>query len=141
MQGAVKLDFEYAYKLTQFNTSQGSYFRPVLPVRLCYQNEQIDTDAMVDTGADISMFQLDIARALNIPDDQLRKDKFILAIGTVDAWLFPLHIIVQGTLINCRCAFVDNPKWPNVLGRETIFSKMKFAFRQEARQFYLSFSP
>jgi len=141
MPGNTKLDFEYSYKLNPLKTLQGSTLRPMLPIRLCYQDEQLDINAMVDTGADLSMFQLDIARALKIPDDQLRQDKFILAAGKTDAWLFPLDIVVQGVQINCRCAFIDNPDWPNVLGRDTVFDKMKFAFRQGVRQFYLSFSP
>ena len=141
MTGSIRLDFEHSHKVTEVNTNLGITYRPTLPVRLSYNEAKVDLDVILDSGADISMFQLDVAKILGIPNDLLIANPFELATGQVNGWLFPIDITICERTYSCRCAFIDNSKWLNVLGRETIFEKMKFAFRQGVRQFYFSSSP
>lgn len=110
-------------------------------MRLSYNNRAVDVDALVDTGADFSTFDRKIAKSLDIPDEQLMLDEGSTLRGMVRMWYCPITISFMGRSYECRAAFINNPKWPPVLGRDTIFSRLQFAFRQSIRQFYLSFTP
>lgn len=134
----IRLIFHYAFKLTPFSTSQGTCFRPCLLVKLSYDTNAIELNCMVDTGADFSMFDLVVAEALGIPSKELILDKASVQEGEVPVWFCPITVTVLGISFSCRAAFIKNPKWPPVLGRDTVFSKFQFAFRQSVRQFYAS---
>jgi hypothetical protein len=141
MQTEIRLTFQHLIRFTPVSTQQGTCLRPILPIRLTYGSKSIDVNALIDTGADFSTFDKGIARSLEIPDDQLILDQINTIGGMTKTWYCPLTIIIMGKSFNCRCAFVDNPSWPPVIGRDTIFSRMQFAFRQSLRQFYFSFQP
>ncbi|MBI2907870.1 MAG: hypothetical protein HYX92_09465 [Chloroflexi bacterium] len=134
----IKLVFHHAFKLTPCQTSQGTCFRPLLPVRLSYNASVLDLNCMIDTGADFSMFDYGVAEALGIPVTGLMLDRATTREGEIRAWYCPVTITLLGVSLGCRVAFINNPKWPPVLGRDTVFSKFQFAFRQSVRQFYAS---
>ena len=137
----IKLAFDQTLKLTPLDTTQGRCLRPMLPVRLSYNENSIDLDAMVDTGADFSHFPNYIAQSLGIPEDELIPDTVITLKKGDSAWFCPIGISFLGKTFNCRACFIDNRDFPAVIGRDTIFSRLKFAFRQSIGQFYISLSP
>lgn len=137
----IRLVFDHAQRLTRVSTTQGQALRPILPVRLSYNGNSIDLDAMVDTGADFSTFYKGIAASLGIPDNELIRDEVMTIKQGVQAWYCPIIINFLGRRFDCRACFVDNPEWLPVIGRETIFSRLKFGFRQSVGQFYIAFSP
>lgn len=140
-QPEIRLIFHRSLRFTSVATTQGTCLRPLLPVRLSYNNRAVDVDAIVDTGADFSTFDRKIAKSLDIPDEQLILDEGTTLEGMVRMWYCPITISFMGRSYECRAAFINNPKWLPVLGRDTIFSRLQFAFRQSIRQFYLSFTP
>lgn len=137
----IRLVFNHAQRLTRVSTTQGPVQRPMLSVRLSYNGNSIDIDAMVDTGADFSTFCKGVAASLGIPNDQMILDELTTYQKGVPAWFCPIGIDFLGKHFDCRACFIDNPEWPPVIGRETIFSKLKFGFRQSVNHFYISFSP
>jgi len=44
----------------------GPYRRPIIPVRLTYGNNSINTQALIDSGADFNLFHLSMARNLGL---------------------------------------------------------------------------
>ena len=140
-QSEIRLSFQRSARFTPVKTTQGECLRPILPIRLSYGSKSVDLNAIVDTGADFSTFQMGVAKSLDIPDDQLILDNGTTLSGRTKMWYCPITISLIGKSYECRAAFVDNPDWLNVIGRDTIFSKMQFAFRQSIRQFYLALQP
>ena len=137
----IQLVFDHALNLTLFNTTQGKVLRPMLPVRLTYNGTSIDVDAIVDTGADFPTFYKGVATSLGIPDKQMKSDRATMLKGRVPTWYCPIGIDFLGKHFDCLAGFVDNPEWPAAIGRETIFSILKFAFRESQGQFYISSLP
>lgn len=137
----IQLVFDHAHNLKPFNTTQGKVLRPMLSVRLTYNGNSIDVDAIVDTGADFSTFHKGVATVLGIPDKQMIPDRATMLKGKVPTWYCPIGIDFLGKHFDCLAGFVDNPEWAPAIGRETIFSGLKFAFRQSQGQFYISSSP
>lgn len=141
MMAEIRLVFDHTQRLTRVSTTQGQVLRPMLPVRLTYNGNSIDLDAMVDTGADFTTFYKGLAVSLGIPHEQMMLDNVTTLRQGVPAWFCPIGIDFLGKHFDCRACFVDNPEWLPVIGRETIFSRLKFGFRQSLGQFYISFSP
>lgn len=140
-QSEIRLTFQRSARFTPVRTAQGMCLRPILPIRLSYGGKSVDVNAMVDTGADFSTFDIRVAKSLDIPDDQLMLDSGTTLTGATKMWYCPITISLMGRSYECRAAFVNNPDWLNVIGRDTIFSKMQFAFRQSIRQFYVALQP
>jgi len=44
----------------------GKYKRPIIPVQLSYQDNSVNTPALVDSGADFNLFHIGIADSLGI---------------------------------------------------------------------------
>ena len=133
--------FEQVFKLTAVNTTQGKCYRPLLTIGISYGEKAIDLDAMVDTGADFSTFNRDVAKSLDIPEEQLILDNATTSAGKTPTWYSPITITILGNSYECRAAFIDNPDWPPVIGRDTVFSRTQFAFRQSMNTFYVSAKP
>ncbi len=141
MMAEIRLVFDHALRVTRVNTTQGQVLRPMMQIRLSYNSSSIDLDAMVDTGADFSTFYSGIAASLDIPECEMIPDALIAQKQGVQAWFCPIVIDVLGRRFDCRACFIDNPEWPPVIGRDTVFSRFKFGFRQSVGQFYISSSP
>lgn len=44
----------------------GPYKRPIIPVRLSYEGNSLNTQALIDSGADFNLFHLSIAKDLGL---------------------------------------------------------------------------
>lgn len=145
MMDEIRLFFDTVHKMTPVRIMQGQVLRqvlrPMLLVRLSYDQTALELYAMVDTGADFSTFHRGIATSLGIPDARMIPVKIRTLSQGVGAWFCPIGIDFQGKNFVCPAYFVDNPEWPPVIGRDVIFSRLKFAFRQSVGEFYISFSP
>ncbi len=135
------LTFENIFKLKAVYTNQGMCYRPLLTIRISYGEEAIDLEAMIDTGADFSTFDKGVAKSLHIPEEQLIIDDMTTLKGKTTTWYCPITITFLGHSYQCRAAFIDNPDWPPVIGRDTVFSRAQFAFRQSINRFYVSTKP
>jgi len=65
-----KLKFDYI-KL-------GKYKRPIIPVRLSFESNSVNTPALIDSGADFNLFPMGIAESLGV---KLNLDKPIIFNG------------------------------------------------------------
>jgi hypothetical protein len=141
MMSKISITFDQTHKLKPINTSIGKVWRAILPIRLSYNNSSIDIEAMIDTGADFSTFSKDIAIGLGIPDDQMSKEITDFVSESKDTSYCIIQISLLGRQYDCQACFVENPKIPALIGRDTIFSKLQFAFRQSVHEFYVSLTP
>lgn len=141
----IHLAFHRRYAMEQFILvpTGDICLRPVLLVRLGYGSKLVETDAMIDTGADYSAFPRSVATDLGIPDYELipTPDEWVTSKGSVSAWYCTITITLADCSFDCRVLFLDVPGWDSVIGREPVFSQFKFAFRQSIGEFYISLRP
>ncbi len=119
---------------------------PMLPVRLIGpKGKSVDTFALLDSGADVSMFHGDWARKIGLKVKSGRKGN----IGGIGAGggLYYFHRIflqVGSNTVKCDVAFSDghgDQPTDQLIGREVVFSSMRFALRQAISTTYIGKSP
>ena len=109
----------------------GTVARPIAKVTLKTRSgELFDVTALVDSGADVSMFSPSLARVIGI---QLRRGirrRFQDLGGTIDAYIHPVDLQLGGMRLRARVAFPEI-EIPNILGRLDILSRSSVVFRDE----------
>lgn len=91
----------------------GKVLRPVIPVNLRYKNQVVGYQALVDSGADICLFDAEIGEAMGI-DVKKGIIKTLMGVGGKSSvyYLHTIHIDVGGWEHEIEAGFM-----PNVSGR------------------------
>jgi hypothetical protein len=92
----------------------GGPFRPYLPVRLQNGGQFIDTVGLVDSGADVSFFNLQFAAVLGLALDPTKATTTQGVGGQAQCWEFDIHLTVLGKRFPGRVGFSST--WPPVFG-------------------------
>jgi hypothetical protein len=119
--------------------------RPTVIVRLVYGDSQVDTDAMLDTGAGLCIFDASLASILNIPLTRARRVPILGLDGAVRAArlaLLDLTVLPESAGIRLNqtpVAFLDGVQRTvgNLLGREGFFSAVDLGLSHARRAIYL----
>jgi hypothetical protein len=119
--------------------------RPTVVVRLSYGDSQVDTEAMFDTGASVSIFDaslaslldISLARARHIPVLGLDGKIRAAALVPLDLAVLPVSAGISSQQI--PVAFLDGIERSvgNLLGRDGFFSSVDFALSHARRTIYL----
>ena len=121
------IEFDYRYE-------KGSYY-PIIELILEYKGKKIRTDAIVDSGASISIFKSDIAKVIGINLKDGEKRIFQGASAKLIGYVHHLTMFINGHKIACRVAFSDDLQTSfNLLGRETIFDKFLITFDEKDKK-------
>ena len=111
--------------------------RPLLPVRLRRGSRTLDTFlAIVDSGADVSTFPLDLASRLGIDLDdpgQCRRTRVRGVSGPGDAYSCAVEIEVEGRRFSSHVSFA--PILTAVLGQLDVFWHFRICFDERAEEF------
>lgn len=105
--------------------------RPIIPISLNHKNHTIRYEALIDSGADFSIFPIEIARRLNI---SFKKENIIYFSGLEDNLIegFKSKIILRiGKLeIKTNIVFADLNGKSGILGQNGFFDlfEVKFNF-------------
>jgi hypothetical protein len=123
----------YEFRLDHLGNPQG-VARPMLPVRLIGQRIGPELLALVDSGADRSLFHADIAPLVGIDLDQGRRGAMRGVGGIVDVWSCRIGIEIERRRFEIEANFTDDPgqRGRALLGRLGIFSEFQFGFDQRA---------
>lgn len=117
----------------------GLAYRPVINVTLMNEQRSISVVALIDSGCDCVMVNKDIAEALGITSNPLRK----MRVGGVtglrdDGFKFEIH--VQPTSFDAfltDATFVPNLPFACLLGQKGFFDSFNIRFEKVIRKFYL----
>jgi hypothetical protein len=120
--------------------------RPTVVVRLSYGDSQVDAEAMLDTGASVSIFDASLASLLDISLARARRIPVLGLDGKIRAAaLVPLDLAVLPVSAGIRLgqipvAFLDNIERTvgNLLGREGFFSAVDLGLSHARRTIHLS---
>ena len=102
--------------------------RPVIPIKVKYQNKEVEYLALIDSGADFCMFHAEIGEYLGINIIKGKKLKFFGVTGDKQiAYFHKIKINVGGHDKECYCGFsYELNKMPyGILGQRGFFDTFK----------------
>ena len=117
----------------------GLAYRPVVTVTLSNGQKSIQVVALIDSGCDCVMVNKDIAEALGITSNPLRKMRVGGITGLRDDG-FKFEITVQPPSLNAFVAdatFVPGLPFACLLGQKGFFDSANVRFEKVKRKFYL----
>lgn len=111
-----------------------SYY-PIIPVKIIANGEEVNTSAIVDSGASISIFSGSVARQIGINMEYGEKRIFQGASAKMVGYVHNVKMAIAGMEIECKLAFSDELSTSfNLIGRETIFDKFIITFNEKLRE-------
>lgn len=134
------VDYPLTYAYTLLN---GGIIAPILPVRLISTDglRHQDTTALVDSGADVSVFHAVFARAISIDIEAGREETATGVSGDISIYYHRVQIQVDTEIYDLEVGFTDDLHTPeNLLGRDW-FNQIQLGFRENLREFYLRLEP
>ena len=113
---------------------RSKYF-PIIPVTPLVNSTTFETNAIVDSGATLSLFHAPIARDLGIDVEAGEKHVFQGVSAKLIGYIHNIKMLIAGKEINCKVAFSDELSTSfNLLGRETVFAKFIIIFNEKDRE-------
>ncbi len=109
----------------------GIVARPLARVTLKSRSGKLfDITALVDSGADVSMFSPSVARIMGIDVNRGKRKTFHGLGGRIDAYIHQINLQLGGLRLRARVAFPE-VEIPNILGRLDVLTKSSLLFRDE----------
>lgn len=105
---------------------------PVIPTNLFSGKKKIKTDALIDSGATISVFKDEVAKQLNITIED-GKETFLGGVGgRIKGYIHTLKVEIAGKIFPCPVVFSHEYLVSfNLLGREAFFRQFKIIFEEK----------
>lgn len=116
-----------------YKSPQGDYY-PIVPVILRYGSKKLRTDALIDSGAAISIFQPNVAEFLEtkVTDG---KEIYLGGVGgRIKGYIHQLKFEISDKILTAPVVFsYEYHVSVNLLGRDSVFNKFKIAFEENRR--------
>lgn len=118
-------------------TPDGGFF-PVIPLKLRYQKEVVETFALIDSGATISIFRPEVAEQLGVKIEN-GKEIYLTGVGgRIKDYLHRLKIEVADKKFVCPIIFsYEFTVSFNLLGREKFFKNFVIIFDEKKKEIRL----
>ena len=111
---------------------------PLIPITLIKENVEIDTDALIDSGANISVFREEIAECLEIVIEDGEEILLQGLGGRIVGYIHELKIRVDDEEFPCKVVFSKEfTVGLNILGREGFFEYFQVTFNERGKEVIL----
>jgi predicted aspartyl protease len=107
------------------------FYKPVVPVVFKFKDKSFPYQALIDTGADISIIHAEIAEQLGLKLESGEKFSFAGICGEATGFLHHIDLEIGGHVFkDVPVIFTKdiNSYGFGILGHERLFSKMKLTF-------------
>jgi len=122
-----------------YQSFRGSFY-PIIPVTVIKNNKRLNTSAIVDSGASISIFSSSIGRLTGLDVESGEKRVFQGASAKLVGYIHTVKMVIADKEISCKIAFSDELSTSfNLIGRETVFDRFLITFNEKSRE--LSIEP
>lgn len=137
----VTIAYSHTEAYRRLNTGEPT--RPYIPVRLEHGSEYFDTWALIDSGADITMFHSSWMTVLGLHLASATATEWVQGVGgLVRSWEFDIHLMVAGKRFPARAVFSDGvPMEFGLLGRRDFFHAFQVGFDEAAQRVLLAPRP
>lgn len=110
---------------------EGQFF-PVVPIRLNFKTKIIDSSALIDSGATISVFRPDMAHDLGRKIEN-GKEIYLGGVGgRIKGYIHELKIEIADKKFLCPVVFSREYTVSfNLLGREAVFNQFRIIFEEK----------
>lgn len=116
-----------------YQSLKGKHY-PIVPIILKRGKKQFKTEALVDSGAHLSLFHSEIADYLGIKLEKGKKIFLEGLDGRILAYIHRLNIEIDGYSFPCQIAFSREFFISvNILGREDFFERFKIIFEEKKK--------
>ncbi len=105
--------------------------KPVITVRLIGPKKFQEIEAIIDSGADHSIFDMDFAKNLGLSFTKAKVEPFSgIGKGTIKVFTIPVEIQVVGIdkKVTIPIGFVKSPSFPPLLGLDGFFDNFVIKF-------------
>mgnify|MGYP001586535713 CR=1 FL=1 len=110
---------------------EGQFF-PVIPFRLFFKEQFIDSSALIDSGATISIFRTEVAEGLDVKVEDGQEIYLGGVGGRIKGYLHKLKLEISGKKFLCPIVFSHEYLVSfNLLGREVFFKKFRVVFEEK----------
>ena len=120
--------------LTSFPYQQDAkkHFFPVIPIRFHFSTTTVDSTALIDSGATISVFRAYVAFNLGL-DLENGKEIYLGGVGGhIKGYIHKLKIEIGGRKFLCPIVFSREYLVSfNLLGREAVFKQFRIIFEEK----------
>lgn len=106
---------------------------PLIKVRLSNNEKQIQINALIDSGADASLFHASIARALDIDlKTGIRKEFFGISGHSIEVYVHPVNLQIVGSseILKVNVGFTDSEGVGALLGEADFFENHQIKFER-----------
>jgi len=107
--------------------------RPIIPIRLSAGRRTVGLDALIDSGADSSVFHAQVAEVLGIDMKQGLQQTFFGATGEAASAYFhevQLQVVGLADPIKILAGFTDSPGVGALLGQADFFQRFQVKFER-----------
>ena len=111
---------------------------PMIPIKLSFGKGKIKTEALVDSGANISIFQKNIAEYLGIKIEE-GKSISLQGVGAkIRGYIYQVILEVDRVKFSCKIVFSNKLTTSvNILGREDFFEHFEVTFNEKKKYLIL----
>ena len=118
--------------------TQGDLF-PIIPLEITSKSANIDTSALIDSGAVLSVFRPDIAAQLGITIETGVATLLGGVAGRIKAYIHVVELHVAKKKIKCPVAFSEEYFVSfNLLGRQGFFENFTIMFEEKHKRVVLN---
>lgn len=141
----MRLQYEHSFPFHDLNPPKPP--APILPVRLTGRHgKHADTYALLDSGADGSLFHANWARriGLDLYSGRLGTLEGIKPGEFMDCYIHRIHLTIGSVNVRCDVGFCETMGLDigeQLIGREVVFNTMRFGLRQRVRKVYVGRIP
>ena len=134
---------EYKYLCAYLLNGQPLY-SPVLRISIINGSITFHTDALLDSGTDVTLVSEEVAKFLNIRREDCEKSDPVQGIvgSKADTFLANIKMVVEGfedePPIDMKVTFVTGLKTGVLLGRDDFFDNFEILFQNRKRVFKLT---
>jgi predicted aspartyl protease len=116
----------------------GNKFFPIIPFIVKNKEEFVPLNALVDSGATISLFNADVGRALKIDIEKGEKFYPTGIGGKILTYIHEVNLKIGDHEIKTKVAFTDELAVRiNLLGRENVFENFSVLFNDKLKKIVL----
>lgn len=137
------MQFSYKRFLVQPTPESKEYrtvLRPVIPIQLIVREQRIGYEALIDSGADYSIFHAEIGEAIGL--DIIQGDRTVfsgVAGAGQEGFCHSVYLEVGGEEFLSRVIFCYGLKIPyGILGEEGFFERFRVVFDLSAKQIHMT---